>query len=164
MNDIKFKIQKGSNQIIFFRQHNGMDLEMFHYDYATYKREIQKMEAENLGVNIFQKNNKEMHEFIESVSLQQSNYQLGIAKALLENAELTKTDLLVYVKQFNNKHIGTSAINDAANVLIRKGIVKLNYQDGLYALNSDLSKQKKEELINLATTRLGFCSVVRTIS
>ena len=152
-NQIQWRLSNDGSppQVVFFKTINGVELIQWKVDYGSFKEEARRMEEANIGIRFYQKNYAEMKEFVESVTLQQSNYQLVIVKALLENPELDKSQLLDHVRKYN-----PSVKNniEAFNVLIRKGYIKLNYQDGIFKINSSLNSQNKVDLANLASARL----------
>ncbi len=147
----KFRDENGVKEVIFLKNVNGVEFERFRCDYREMKQIISEIEGRSIGIQIVQKNNSEMQKFVTNVSLLQSNYQLVIVKSLLENSELSKSELIAFIRIHNNekqiKDIG------AFEVLLRKGIIKRNVE-GLYQINSDLSEQNSERLSKLAESRL----------
>jgi len=148
--DIKVRIQKGSNQIIFFKEKDGVEFIKFKYDVATLKRQLSAIEGRKAGIQIYQKTNKEMQDFVENVTFQQSNYQLIVVYRLLER-NCSKNELLDFITEFNRDKVTKNT--SVFEVLQRKGIIKVDV-DNLYAINSDLSNEKRKDLSYLALARL----------
>lgn len=150
---MKIKVIDGIQTLVCFKELNGVEFIRCQHDVATMKKLFSSIEGRKVGVQIWQKTNKEMQKFIDTVSLLQSNYQLIIVKSLLERTESSRNELITFLKTYNPKNefkeIGVF------DVLLRKGFIKKNSDGKKYQINSDLSEQNRERLAKLAESRLG---------
>lgn len=150
---IKIRHIDGVNQVVRYREINGAEVIVWKEDFAVLKQIVKAGDTGDVGKLMFHKNNKEMQDFVENVTNQQSNYQLVIVKELLQTASATNHELFDSVKKYNpTKEIQN--IQKPLELLTRKGFIRKN-SEGRFEINSNLSNEKRTSLLQDSITRLG---------
>ena len=150
---IKIRHIDGVNQVVRYREINGVEVIVWKEDFAVLKQIVKAGDTGDVGKLMFHKNNKELQDFVDNVSLLQSNYQLVIFKKLLEINSAPISEITICIKNHNpNKEI--KGIQKPLDLMTRKGIIRKD-SVGRYEVNSDLSDQKRLYLLEVANSRLG---------